>query len=142
MDGSSSNYKETSNNIKSLETMGEQGLLSGTEIFFFTDNSTAEAVFLNDSSKKESLFNLVLRMHQLEMNYKCKIHFIHCAGKQMIAQGTDGHSRGYLLSGVMTGKSMSDFVPIHKTALERSSGLSDWIRSWTSSQIEFLCLMQ
>ncbi len=142
MNGSSSNYKEASNDIKSLETMGKQGLLSGTEIFFFTDNSTAEAVFFNGSSKNEKLFNLVLRMHQLEMNFKCKIHFIHCAGKRMIAQGTDGLSRGNLLSGVMTGKSMTDFVPIHKSALERFPALEDWIRSWTSSRTEFLSPMQ
>lgn len=37
---------------------------------------------------------------------------------------------------------MSEFVPIHKTTLERSSTLDNWIRSWTGSGIEFLTPMQ
>lgn len=34
--------------------MGEQGLLDGVEVFFITDNSTAEAVFYNGNSKNEA----------------------------------------------------------------------------------------
>ena len=56
----------------------------------------------------------------------------------MKAQGTDGLSCGNLNIGVMAGKSMLDFVPIHKTALERSAGLKPWLESWMGSQVEFL----
>lgn len=94
MDNASSNLREATNDVQSLETMGQQGLLDGVEVFFFTDNSTAEAVFYKGSSKNELLFRLVLRIHQLKMTYRCKIHFIHCSRKRMIAQGTDGLSRG------------------------------------------------
>ena len=51
----------------------------------------------------------------------------------MIEQGTDGISRGNLMEGVMTGKSMLSFVPIHLTAMERSKGLLRWIRQWTNN---------
>ena len=138
MEITSSNYKEASNDIKSVEAMGEQGLLEGTEVFFFTDNSTAEAIFFNGSSKSPLLFDLVLRLHKIEMCYKCKVHFIHCAGTRMISQGTDGLSRGNLLSGVMAGKAMTEFVPIHLSALERCSKLRTWIQSFVDDSTEFL----
>jgi len=89
MDNASSNLREATNDVQSLETMGQQGLLDGVEVFFFTDDSTAEADFYNSSCKNELLFRQVLRINQLEMIYGCKIHFIHCSGKRMIAQGTE-----------------------------------------------------
>lgn len=130
--------REATNDVESLETMAEQGLLDGVEVFFFTDNSTAEAIFYNGSSKNEALFRLVLRLHQLEMTYSCNIHFIHCSGKRMIAQGTDGLSRGNLTAGVMTGKSMASFIPIHLNALERCDQLKPWLLSWLGKKAEFL----
>ncbi|KAI2504188.1 hypothetical protein MHU86_10302 [Fragilaria crotonensis] len=49
----------------------------------------------------------------------------------MIAQGTDGVSRGFLGQGVMDGEAMSAFVPVHLSAVERSAqSLVPWIREW------------
>jgi hypothetical protein len=62
------------------------------------------------------------------MRAKCKIQLIHVAGTRMIEQGTDGLSRGNMIEGVMTGKRMLDFIPIHKSALERSPGLEHKLR--------------
>ena len=62
----------------------------------------------------------------------------------MISQGTDGLSRGDLSEGVMRGKRMLSFVPLHLSALERSYELQAWIRSWiepclkNEEQLEFL----
>jgi hypothetical protein len=56
----------------------------------------------------------------------------------MIGQGSDGLSRGNLTEGVMTGKSMLSYVPLGKTALERTPSLLDWIRSWAGDQLELL----
>ena len=49
----------------------------------------------------------------------------------MIAQGTDGCSRGSLMEGVMAGFDMLSFVDLARTALERCGTLIDWLRSWT-----------
>ena len=138
MDLSSSNLREFTNQVESLETMGEQGLLDGVEVFFFTDNSTCEAAAYNGSSKSELLFELVLRLHKLEMKYRCRIHIIHCSGERMKAQGSDGLSRGNLTTGVMAGKKMIDFIPIQLTALERSADLKTWLCSWLPPSVEFL----
>ena len=62
----------------------------------------------------------------------------HVSGKRMIAQGTDGVSRGNLAEGVMAGKPMADFLPFHLTALERSPGLLPWVKSWLGESCEVL----
>jgi hypothetical protein len=59
------------------------------------------------------------------------LHIVHVAGTRMIAQGTDGLSRGVLLEGVLAGRDMLDYVDIAKTALERSPSLLEYIRDWT-----------
>ena len=48
----------------------------------------------------------------------------------MIAQGTDGISRGSLNEGVMDGQTMLDFIPIHLSAFERSGNPNPWLASW------------
>ena len=47
------------------------------------------------------------------------LHVIHVLGKRMIAQGTDGCSRGLLMEGVMTGRDMLVFVDLAHTAIKR-----------------------
>ena len=63
--------------------------------------------------------------------YGVKLHIFHVAGTRMIAQGTDGVSRGYLALGVMAGEAMTAFIPIHLSAVDRSPDLLvDWVKSW------------
>ena len=127
----SSNFREFGNFVLDLEEESKLGNLEGAEIFTFTDNSTTESAFYNGTTSSKRLFDLVLRVKKLELNHSVKIHFIHVSGKRMIAQGTDGISRGNLLEGVMAGKQMIEFVPLNLTALERSPMLIEWISSWT-----------
>lgn len=49
----------------------------------------------------------------------------------MIAQGTDGCSRGVLLEGVMAGEDMLFFIDLDKSATQRCSQLLEWISDWT-----------
>jgi hypothetical protein len=59
----------------------------------------------------------------------------------MIAQGTDGLSRGIMTQGVMKGGSFLEFVPLHQSALDRQGQtLHDWIESWYGclGHIDFL----
>lgn len=130
MNVSSSNLRELANLVHTLKIMEGEGELEGMEIFVFTDNSTSERAYFKGTSKSERLHELILSLKLLETNGTCKIHFVHVAGTRMIAQGADGLSRGNLTEGVMGDKEMSDFVPLHLNALERSNKLEDWIRSW------------
>ena len=130
MDFSSSNLRELKNLVDTLRKMEAEGRLSGVEIFVFTDNSTAERAFFKGSSKSRLLHDLVLELRLLETRAGIKIHFVHVAGTRMIDQGSDGLSRGNLTEGVMGGKAMEFFVPLHQGAIERSPSVLDWIKSW------------
>ena len=138
MANGSSNLRELKNLVDTLKLMAQAGELEGSEVFIFTDNSTAEAAFFKGSSKSRLLFELILELRELEMNFKTKIHFIHVSGTRMIAQGSDGLSRGNLSEGVMSGTAMASFIPLNETALERSPALKTWIESWASGNLEFL----
>ena len=61
------------------------------------------------------------------MRHDLHLHVIHVAGTRMIAQGTDGLSRGDLNTGVFGNKEMSVFVPLHLSAFERSPSLAPWL---------------
>ena len=132
-DGSSSNYRELRNLIETLERLGELGELIGREVFLFTDNSVSESIAAKGSSSSPKLYDLVVRLYRLEMKYLCKLEIVHdVAGTRMIDQGTDGLSRGDMYEGVMAGSSMLSFIPLHKSAGERSPGIIPWVQSWAS----------
>jgi hypothetical protein len=127
----SSNWRELANLVESLEAEVREHGLRDCEIFLFTDNTTAEAAYWKGTSKSEWLFELVLRLRLLEMRNDLIIHVIHVAGKRMIAQGTDGTSRGDKSMGVMRGVPMEEFCPLHKTAFQRSPELKTWLTAAT-----------
>ena len=129
----SSNFRELYNLILRLESLVSNGRLKhGTEVFMFTDNSTAESAFYRGTSSSVLLFELVLRSRRLEMNGQIFLRVIWVAGTRMIDQGTDGLSRGDLLTGVMAGDSMLFHVPLNKTSEERFPGVVDWLLQYTA----------
>jgi len=132
----SSNWKEFTNLVDFTEEEAEAGRLRNCEFFLFTDNSTAASCFYRGSSKSKKLHALIIRLRKLEMKYGLLIHLIHISGKRMIAQGTDGCSRGFLMEGVMAGDNMLDFVDLAKSAVERSPSLIEWIRSWSVADLK------
>jgi hypothetical protein len=126
----SSNYKELHNLTDAVKDGLSSGDLTHSELFVFTDNSTAEGAFYRGNTDSQMLFDLVLRLRQLDMSGLIKLHIVHVAGTRMIQQGTDGLSRGDLTEGVMQGISMLLYVPLNSSAIQRSPPTLDWIRSW------------
>jgi hypothetical protein len=125
--GGSSNWREFYNQVLAVERGIANGTIpEGTEIFLFTDNFVTERAFHRGTSSSKTLFELVLRLHRLEMAGKLFIHLIWVAGTRMIAQGTDGASRGDLSNGVMSGKDMLDFVPLDLGVQARAPDLVAW----------------
>lgn len=126
----SSNWRELQNLVDALKEEAKLGNLKGVEVFLFTDNSTAEGAFFNGSSASRKLFELILELREMEMEHEMKIHFVHVSGKRMIAQGTDGLSRGQFTEGVMRGISMKSFIPLNENVCERHAGFKLWVKSW------------
>jgi hypothetical protein len=80
----SSSWREANNLIEHLERIVKKHKLRGVEIFLFTDNMTAEAAFWKGHSKLRKLFEIVLRLKKLEMEYDILLHVINVSGKRMI----------------------------------------------------------
>jgi hypothetical protein len=76
----SSNWRELTNLVETLELEAMEGRLQGSEVFVFTDNSTAEAAFFKGTSSSPLLFDLVLRLRKLEVAQQCLLHVVHVAG--------------------------------------------------------------
>ena len=93
-EGRSSNWRELTNLVESLELEARESRLQGWEMFLFMDNSTAESAFFRGTSLSERLFLLVLRLRKLEVEERCLLHLVHVAGTRMIGQGSGGLSRG------------------------------------------------
>jgi len=120
----SSSFRETANWVISIrEKVKEGSIKHGSEVFVFTDNSTAEATMNKGSSESPLLHQMVLDLRNMEMVGDIIIHFVWISGKRMIRQGTDGLSRGAFSSGVMSGEKFLKFLPLHQSAFERRLGL-------------------
>ena len=96
-DDVSSNFRELFNLVETVEEEAGAGHLRHTELWLFTDNTTAESCFVKGSSTSKLLHGLILRLRKVEMEYGVTLFLVHCAGTRMIEQGTDGLSRGTLL---------------------------------------------
>lgn len=134
----SSNRRELTNLVETLEWEAAQGRLHGCEVFLFTDNSMSEAAFIKGTSSSLLLFNLVLRLRILKVELHCMLHVVHVAGTRVIGQGSDGPSRGDLTEDVTTGRLMISYVPLSQSALERSDNLESWLRSWAGTNLQVL----
>ena len=86
----------------------------------FTDNSTVEAAVAKGNSPSKRLFELVLELKKLQMQYSFILYVVHVSGTRMIEQGTDGVSRGELQAGALTGRPIRDFAPLQLGALQRN----------------------
>ena len=137
-----SNYKELRNLVNAVSKAYERGILQDRELFLFTDNFVAECGYYNGgSNRNKELDDLVHKLWKLQMNGEFTLHVYHVAGTRMIASGIDGLSRGDKSEGIAKGDSIINFIPIHQSPLERSKGLSDWVKSWWDDSLGKLHLM-
>ncbi len=56
----------------------------------------------------------------------------------MMAEGTDGTSRGHFKEGVSIGENMLTFLPWNESAFERTELLEPWLLSWMPTKTEIL----
>lgn len=128
-DSDSSNFRELRNLVESLEDSIIVGDLQNSEIFIFTDNSTAQGAFYKGNTPSRPLFELILRLRCIEMQAAIKLFVIHVAGSRTISQGMDGLSRGNLSKGIFAQSSMPLHIPLHLSTLDRSVLLQAWVHS-------------
>jgi len=127
----SSNNREFRNLIIAVMQLHEDVGLEGLEIWLFTDNKVSEMVFWKGSSENKDLFEMMLELRTFCLEHGAILHLVHCAGTRMIAQGTDGLSRGELHMENLLNRELQ-VVPLHLGAFDRSPGVLDWIKDWTN----------
>jgi hypothetical protein len=133
-----SNFREFENVVESLEEEAAKGSLQGAEIYLCTDNSTVEAALYRGTSSSEKLFALVVRVRTLELKHQARFVVSHVSGKRMMAEGTDGTSRGHFKEGVSIGENMLTFLPWNESAFERTKLLEPWLLAWMPPKTEVL----
>eukprot|EP00957_Ditylum_brightwellii_P211662 15366441-Ditylum_brightwellii.AAC.2 len=77
---------------------------SKTELFLSTNNWVAENEYYKGTSSSCLLFELLVHLYKASLYGGFTLHLIHVSGTCMVAQGTDGLSRGQLMEGVMRGQ--------------------------------------
>ena len=137
-DSNSSNWREFENLVCAVEEAGKEGKLKGATVILATDNEVVEHSLYKGNSTSEKLFELVVRLRTAEIKFATKLLITHVSGKRMMAQGTDGVSRGSLKEGVALGEAMISFCPWGMSALETEENLKEWIQSWAPSNSLFL----
>ena len=95
-----SNWKELKTLLITLQTLAirQPDLLKETTLFYFTDNVVTYYVSAAGSSTSKGLQALVEQVRNLELILDCALQVVHIPGLAMIAQGTDGLSRGVWVS--------------------------------------------
>eukprot|EP00957_Ditylum_brightwellii_P014648 1103738-Ditylum_brightwellii.AAC.1 len=131
-------FGELTNLVDMLEDKELGGRLEGVEVLIFTDNTTTEGAFYKCTLSSRHLYDQILHLNKMQLQHKCKVHIIHVAGTQMIAQGTNALSQGNLDEGVMKGQCMVSSVPINKSALSICDNLKPWIETWVPMDTVFL----
>jgi hypothetical protein len=117
--------------MNALLRAAEEGLLTGAEVFLFTDNQSAEGAYYRGTSPSQALFELVVTLYKLQMKYDLVLHVVCISGTRMIQQGTDDLSQGGGMGPATRVVSLSGVVPLHFSVLEQSPVVLDWIRSLT-----------
>jgi hypothetical protein len=126
--------------VNAMLRVDQEGRLDGCEVFLYTDNQTAEGSYFWGTSKSRALFELIVTLYKLQMQFDFILHVVWIAGTRMIQQGTDGLSRGEENGLATCGMSVGGMVPLHLSATERSAMLEDCICGWedTGRKLEVL----
>jgi hypothetical protein len=115
-----SNYRELRNLVKYMVRATQEGMLEGCEVFLYTDNHTAEGAYCKGTTKIQSLFELIVVLYKLQMEFDFILPVIWIARTRMIQQGTDMLSRGEENGLDTCGLSLGGMAPLHLSARERS----------------------
>jgi hypothetical protein len=117
----SSNYSELRNLVNSMLRAAQEGRLDGCEVFYYIDNQTAEGSYFRGTAKSRALFELIVTLYKLQMQFDFILHVVWISGTRMIQQVTDGLS-------ATCGMALGGMVPLHLSATARSGMLEEWIR--------------
>jgi hypothetical protein len=84
------NYRELRNLVNAMLRAAQEGRLDRCEVFLYTDNQTAEGAYFRGTDKSRALFELIMTLYKLQMQFDFMLHVVvWISGTWMIQQGTD-----------------------------------------------------
>jgi hypothetical protein len=75
-----SNYRELRDLVNAMVQAAQEGRLEGCEIFLYTDNQTEEGDYSKGTTGSRSLFELIVMLYKLQMEFDFILHVIWIAG--------------------------------------------------------------
>jgi hypothetical protein len=96
----SSNWKELKTLLLTMRQLAQHYSkeVRVTTVFYFTNNSTTYWIAAAGLSQHPPLHTLITEIKLLEQELQCSLEVVHVPGLLIIDQGTDGLSRGVLMS--------------------------------------------
>jgi hypothetical protein len=79
--------------VNAMLRAAQEGRLDGCEVCLYTDNQTAEGSYFQGTAKSRALFELIVTLYKLQMQFDFILYVFWIAGTWMIQKGTDGLSR-------------------------------------------------
>ena len=101
--GRSLNFTEGNNLTTRIEESVASRERKGVECFLLIDNLVFESVLYKGKSKILFLFEIVLRLHKVQMRIDLILNSIHIAGRRIIESGIYGNSKENKLGGMIRG---------------------------------------
>jgi hypothetical protein len=85
-----------------------------------------EGAYGKGTAKSWALFELIVMLYKLQMEFEFIIHVIWITGTRLIQQGTDDLSRGEVNGLATCGLSLGGMVPLHLSVVERIPTMGYW----------------
>ena len=128
-----SNWKELRTLLLTLEheAAHNTGRLEGVTVFYFTDNMPTYHIVNKASAGNVELQKLLYKIKHLELQLNCHLVVIHVPGVSMIAQGTDGLSRGIWMSPLHEAIDSRALHVALFSAVSHTEGWRDYLASLT-----------
>lgn len=126
----SSNFREFKNCIDAIRREGEVGHLEDTLLLFCTNNTIIEQAIYKGTTSSPKLLEMVIKFYNIQFEFGFTSIITHVSGTRMIAQGGYRLSCGATNKGVLCSEEFISFLPLHKTTINRSPSLQEWILEW------------
>jgi hypothetical protein len=135
----SSNWKELRTLLKTLERASDnihiRPQIAGTTFFYFTDNMVSYChIVQSGASKSPGLHKLVLKIKKLQLDLQCHLEVVHVPGTTMIAEGTDGLSRGVWMTHLQSRPNYRQLMSEIFQEVPFSQIIADWARNEANIQ--------
>jgi hypothetical protein len=112
------------NLVNTIVRAAQEGRLDGCEVFIYTYNQTVEGAYSKGTANSRALFELIVMLYQLQMEFEFILNIIWITGTIMIQQGNDGLSRVEENGLATGGLSMGGMVILHLNFANGSPSLS------------------